>query len=456
MLHQHGSSSPSERWSRCDDRGDLLRRFLLKVSRVVITIWFPSILGTALDMPSAIAGEEEPTPLAGEEFHTKVFGEPVTVPARDRKHVTAVSFGVQYLPNGPTDYQVLPFGAFYVWRNTDEMRQQFRGIFAGFVNDVSLNLGSHTVTGWGVRLTFNNMIIPVGRSEYVEGQIIRDVELEWSYLFGGLGLVYRRLVAPGHQDNALELSLTYEPGYRWFNSTSKTSPDFIVPRDTYEGRVHVRVRMDALDRNIMELAHRGYAFGGDFIYGHRANWSTWGGGLLGSSNERDYVMGNVFALAATGIPFVNSERHRLITAVWGGIGQDLDRFSTFRLPAKPTGFEWEAIPLPMMPGVAFNELIPRRYGIAGFEYRYEPVFFIAPYIRGGWGLVEQARFQPDGSVKLKMDSMPVIGGGVFFGAPWRSQVEINYSYNFGIYSDHGGGPPTAGRNGVFVFWSKLL
>ena len=76
------------------------------------------------------------------------------------------------------------------------------------------------------------MIIPLGRSEYVEGQIIRDVEVEWSYVFGGFGLAYRRLLDPGHQDNALELSLTYEPGFRWFKGTSKTSPNFIVPEDT--------------------------------------------------------------------------------------------------------------------------------------------------------------------------------------------------------------------------------
>jgi hypothetical protein len=214
--------------------------------------------------------------------------------------------------------------------------------------------------------------------------------------------------------------------------------------------------MDALDRNIMEQAHWGYAFGADVTYGHRADWSTWGEGLLGRSNEHDYLKVSAFALAATGIPFVNSERHRLILGAWGGIGRHLDRFSSFRLPAKPTGYEWESLSMPMMPSVAFNELVPRRYGIVGFEYRYAPAFFIAPYIRGGWGLVEQARFQPDGSVKYETDSMPVIGGGVFSGAPWRSQVEINYSYNFGIYSDHGGGPTTAGRHGFFVFWSKLL
>ena len=46
--------------------------------------------------------------------------------------------------------------------------------------------------------------------------------------------------------------------------------------------------------------------------------------------------------------------------------------------------------------------------------------------------------------------------GVVNGAPWRSQVEIKYSYNSGIYCDHGGGSALAGRNGGFVFWSKEL
>jgi hypothetical protein len=31
---------------------------------------------------------------------------------------------------------------------------------------------------------------------------------------------------------------------------------------------------------------------------------------------------------------------------------------------------------------------------------------------------------------------------------------VNYSYNFGIFSDRGGGPPITGRHGFFVFWSK--
>lgn len=168
-------------------------------------------------------------PLAGEPFKTEVLGEPVTVHSRDRKSVTAASFGVQYLHDGQKFFQILPFGALYVWRNSDDEKRRFRGTFSGAVND--MNVESSSSSGWELRFTFNNMIIPLGRSEYVEGQIIQDVELEWNYVFGGIGLAYRTIMSPGHQDNALEMSLTYEPGYRWFNRSQSTAPDFVVPTD---------------------------------------------------------------------------------------------------------------------------------------------------------------------------------------------------------------------------------
>ncbi|HEY5931281.1 MAG TPA: hypothetical protein VIT63_00100 [Nitrospira sp.] len=404
-----------------------------------------------------VRADEQPTPLAGERFQTKIFGESIEVAPRDRRSVTAASFGVQYLHDGPSFYQVLPFGAFYLWRQSDDYTKRFRGTFALAVNDVAWNVGSPSSNGWELRFTFNNMIIPLGRAEYVEGQIIRGVEVQWNYVFAGFGIAYRRLLLPGHQDNALEVSLTYEPGYRWFRGSGDASPNFVVPADTYEGRVHLRLRYDALDRNLMELPHRGYAFGGDFFYGHRATWRPWGGVAFGDPNtkqERNYMMGSVYALAAVGIPGIKSEKHRLIASFYGGIGQDLDRFSTFRLPGRPTGYEWEAIALPLLPSVAFNELTPTRYAIVHATYQYEALFFLYPYIRGSYGWVEQARFQPDGSIRNQMDPMPAVSTGVVSGAPWKSQVEINYSYNFGIYSDHGGGPPLAGRHGFFVFWSR--
>jgi hypothetical protein len=208
----------------------------------------------------------------------------------------------------------------------------------------------------------------------------------------------------------------------------------------------------------MELPHQGFAFGGDVMYGHRAHWQQWGGVAFDAPDarrERTYLAASAYALAAGGVPFINSERHRLIATVYGGIGQDLDRFSAYRLPRRPTGFEWEALALPVMPSVAFNELFPRQYGIVDVIYRYEALFFLYPYIRGTWGVVERPRFADNGGIRNQMDSLPAVGGGVISGAPWQSQIELNYSYNFGIFRDPGG-QPRLGGHGFFIFWSKLL
>jgi hypothetical protein len=52
--------------------------------------------------------------------------------------------------------------------------------------------------------------------------------------------------------------------------------------------------------------------------------------------------------------------------------------------------------------------------------------------------------------------MLALGGGIVMGAPWKSQIEINYSYNLGIFRDPGGAPPTREGNEIFLFWAKTL
>jgi hypothetical protein len=427
--------------------------------------WLPVTLGVCLCVSIEIAWAydaaqvEEPTPEAGQEFRTRLFGEDVYVPPRDRRNVTAASFGIQWIPNGPSQLEVLPFGALYVWRNWDNDNRRFRGAFSVAVNDLDYTIGLRTYPNWSLIFSLDNFIIPLGRSEYVEGQRIRQSEIEWNYVFGGVGLGYRLPIHPFSQDSAVNVFVTYEPGYRWFKGTDHTSPQYIVPKDTYEGRIHLRIRVDSLTRNLMELPHQGFTMGGDLMHGHRATWSQWGGPPFDTPDfkkERTYVTATAYALVAGGVPFVNSDKHRLITSLHGGIGKDQDRFSAFRLPGRPTGYEWEAVSLPMIHGVAFNELFPRRYAVANLQYRYEALFFLYPYIEGTWGLVERPLFTSDGGIKNVTDSMPALGGGIVSGAPWRSQIELNYTYNFGIYRDPGGGPPTKGGHGMFIFWSKEL
>ncbi|HET9960687.1 MAG TPA: hypothetical protein VFQ34_00010 [Nitrospiraceae bacterium] len=407
--------------------------------------------------PSALA-EEEPTAEAGKEFRTTLFGEEIYVPPRDRRSVTAANFGIMWIPNGPSQMEALPFGALYVWRNWDNDNRRFRGTFSGVVNDIDYSNGLRAFPNWSFVFTLDNFILPMGRSEYVEGQRMRTTELEWNYIFAGFGLSYRFPFVPFEQDSALNVSLTYEPGYRWFKGTGHTSSAYRVPKDTYEGRIHGRIRWDALVRNLMELPHQGFSIGGDIIHGHRAKWDAWGGDVFDTPDfkkEQTYLSASAYAVFANGLPGIESEKHRLVTSLYGGIGKDLDRFSAFRLPGRPTGFEWEAISLPTMPGVAFNELFPRRYAIASITYRYEALFFLYPYVTATYGLVERPRFTTNG-IKNVTDSLPALGGGIVTGGPWKSQIELNYSYNFGIFRDPGGAPPSKGGHGAFLFWAKEL
>ncbi len=314
-----------------------------------------------------------------------------------------MNFGINWIPNGPSEVEVLPFGALYVWRNWDAENRRLRGTFSGVVNDVEYTIGLRSLPNWSLIFTLDNFIAPIGRAEYVEGQRVNESELEWNYIFGGFGVGYRLPFIPFEQDSAVNLFLTYEPGYRWFRGTNETSAQYGVPNDTYEGRIHGRIRWDALVRNLMELPHRGFSVGGDIIQGHRARWGAWGGAPLHTPDfkeEQTYFLGSAYAVFASGLPGLESDKHRLVTSLYGGIGKDLDRFSAFRLPGRPTGFEWEALSLPMMPGVQFNELFPRHYAIASVTYRYEALFFLYPYVTATYGLVERLRSTPNGITRI--------------------------------------------------------
>ena len=419
-----------------------------------LKIWLYTWLACSCLFTPLASGEESKTPLAGEPFQVEVSGREIDVPARGRRSVTAIDIGVQVIPNGPRTQQVLPVGALFVWRNADTRR--FRGTFAALYNDVRYNVGSERAHGWEAVFTFTNLIAPFGRYEYVEGQAITDVELKWSYVFAGVGIGYRKPLPPGHQDSALEMALTYEPGYLWFDRSTHTSPQFITPSDTYEGRVHFRLRTDMLDRNFMELAHRGVSFGGDAVYGHRAHWQQWGGVAFDPpdvNKERDYLAGSVYAVAAGGVPFVDNDHHRLIASAYGGIGENLDRFSAFRLPGRHKGYEWDALSRPMLLGVAFNELFPRRYLVTDLTYRWGAMLALYPYIRGTYAVVERPRFADNGAIRMQMDALPALGGGVVTRGPWRTQVEVNYTYNFGIFRSTANGPQEGGH-GIFISMSR--
>src|SRR5437879_11840061 len=115
-------------------------------SRASFAIRLYACVASSFLFLTAAYGEEPGTPLAGEAFHADLVGLPIDFPERDRRHVTAVNFGAQWIPNGPIQLQVLPFGAIFVWE--DWAAQRFRGVFFGVVNVVQYVRGPRACDRW--------------------------------------------------------------------------------------------------------------------------------------------------------------------------------------------------------------------------------------------------------------------------------------------------------------------
>ena len=92
-----------------------------------VRMWGAGILGGILALELAQA-DTHYTPRAGEEYRMEVDGKPITVPARDRRQVTAIDIGLVWTPDAPGRYEHLPFGAVFVWRNLSGGKERFRGI----------------------------------------------------------------------------------------------------------------------------------------------------------------------------------------------------------------------------------------------------------------------------------------------------------------------------------------
>jgi hypothetical protein len=451
--------------------------YSLRPVAVRICIAFVLLSVVCLEGTALADQDSTRTPRAGEEYKTTLFGRDVVAPWQDRTHINAFTLGLNWIPDGPRNPLILPFGgallvrndssklagdlyqpfgSLYFWRNEGDGQKRLRAVVSGLFNDIRYNRRLVGLGGMEFVATFENMTIPFGRPEYVEGLPVDDVELEWQYVRAGMGIGYRKSIAPWHQDNAVELTATYEPGYLWFDRTANTGTSFRVPQATYEGRGHLRLRVDALERNIMELGHEGFAFGGDVIYGHRSDWRAWGNSTLGIARpeaQDTYLAASFYATAVGGLPFIKDERHRLAFAAYGGIGKDLDRFSAFRLGPKPVAWEWDSLSIPDLPGAVFNEFFVRSYGIVSLRYTYQLSFFAYPYLRANWAWIDRPRFDNQGQINFKMDDIPSVGGGLVMGMPWRSQLELSYTYSFGMFRN-ATDTPERGGHAAFVVWSK--
>lgn len=374
------------------------------------------------------------TPRAGEGFRTEILGHDIVVEQRDRRSVNAWMLGLQFNTPGPDDRSIFPIGSLYFWRQPQESQLMYANV-AGVYNDIFYG---EQLPDWGnyqYALAFRNFTPPAPMSEIIDGKRVNDEEMYWGRLQWGAGFGYRKQIAPGYNDNMFMANLYFEPGVLYFKKSGKAADNLVTPKSTLELGTRLEIKFDALERNVLWLAHRGFAAGANLVYGHRLNWRDWGldGEQFRASNSRDHVRFDAYALAAGGVPQVDSDRHRLLGAIHVGTGSNLDRFSAQRIGGgvNPMGWDFASTAIPVLPGSVVWEFYPEHYAIANAEYRWEPIFFSYFSLHGTLGWLDPVR-NIDGKLRRKDTFYSAVGGRAATGFLGDSMLVVDVTHNLDV------------------------
>jgi hypothetical protein len=403
---------------------------------------------TLVGSGSAALADDYRTPHAGEVAVGTIFGNEVRAPKRDRGRITYLNLGAVLLSDGPEGLRFGPAGGAYFWRAPEEGESRLRAIVAGIANEVRYDRTVSENKVVAAVVSFDSLTPPWARSMYVQGERQLSEELEWYHARLGIGLAAHSRIGPGALDNALDVALAIETGSLWFRAGDDTDPTFVRPANTFEYRGHLRVRADALVRNIVELPHRGWAAGADGVWARRMNWKPWGLPSEGlETGGANWLAASAFAVGATGVPGL-SERHSLVGMVHAGTGSDLDRFSAFCLGSGSTWGDFETLSRVVLPAAGVDEIATARYATVDLEYRFEPIFFLYLQLRGtlAWADVP---VREGTDLVTRTGTFPAVSAGFTTGLPWNLSMEFLGSWNFGLEKTVAG-RVEKGRAGFFV------
>ena len=393
----------------------------------------------------------ERTVRAGQPFRAALFGEVVERPGRDRRDVTGWDLGF-VTTAGVDDGATQPLAAAYVWRHPDD-RHLLRALVSGVDNDV-LYARAFGDDGMEWVATFESFTWPGELGELVDGEVDDREKLYHGYARPGLGIGWRRTVGP-EQDNMFAADLVGEVGALYFGRGDSTGANFETPDSTLELRLHGKLRLDMLTRNLLELPHEGYAAGADAIYGHRAGWSDWGDPAIVRENgdrTQDYALLTAYAMGVTAAPWTTGEGQRLVGAVHAGIGDGVDRFSARRIGGGPDtrGGEFELTSRPVLPGAALGEFFPEDYALFYAGYRLQTSFFAFVDAGVTTGYLDRDRLVATGRER-QGDWLTAISARLSTGFFGNTRVQLLGAYNFDVVrdGDRGGFAVTLQVSGFF-------
>lgn len=398
------------------------------------------------------------TPLAGEPFETTVFDRKVVIERRDRSRMVAVTLGgAAYSPKIGDTVATPMLAVFikYIWNdpkaeNTD---RYFQATLAGLVNDVELAEDFGPIDPL-VHLETDYRRVATAGTEVIDGEEIDGTALEWGWSGAWLGFGLRERVWPFNVDNELRIEAFYKARYTYFDDKPDLLDSIDVPPDTFEHGIHLRFRVDMIQRNLLELPHYGVGFGADLEVMRRDRWPEVGQlytlipDAPASGETRDYARLSAYVVLAGGLPIL-SERHRFMLRLQGGWSppDDLDRFSAFRLGGGPLPKEASDLPRVTFPGALFGQFISQRYGIVTFEYRYEILFFLYMHLSGTFLYTQAPEFAAGGfrfEDAFGWSSTVALTSGFI----WESQLHVAYSLGGSVVRGGDVG------NTVLLLWSK--
>lgn len=381
--------------------------------------------------------EPEPwrTVRSGEGFRARVFGTDVESMARDRRSSSSweAGFGPAF---GAEDADVQASAHLYFWRHPAD-GDLLRGVIGVVYNEL-LWAQPAGAGGFERVVTFGNDTAPWSVSERVDGVAQDREQLAWGYVRPGAGYGYRRRVG-AEQDNLFATDLIVEPGLLWSARGDRTDPAFVLPETTFELRARLQLRLDLLERNLLELPHRGVALGADVVRGWRAQWRDWGlpGVETRSGDDGDaYLAATAYAFGIGDLPLAGTERQRVFASIHAGHGDDVDRFSAPRIGGGPDrrGIEFDTTFVPLLPGAARNEFFPDHYLIASAGLRQEVAFFA--FVDVGTTVAWLDRDREASGVRTRQDDrLTSVFAHLNSGCFGSIRIQLGYAYGFDVVRD---------------------
>lgn len=385
------------------------------------------------------------TPLAGEARELEFMGERVAIPALDRSHMNAVTFGGSLLAPRQGDTRALPIAALYLRHYGETYRS--RATISLLVNEVEAarQNGALELVGH-----FTNYTLPWDQTEVVENREVKPTSVRWGTLLAGLGPGLRIPVPPFEVDNDLRLQLLGRVGYLYSGRTRHTGPDVAVPPDTWLYGARFRLRYDSLRRNLLELPHSGVSAGMNLDYLHRDQWRYFTGAGAGSA-ARNYLQASGHLVAVGGLPHL-SERDRVIFNFYAGttLQNRGDRFNAFQLNGGPFSGEAEDLARAHYTGIVYDDVRATDYVTASLGYRRELAFFFYLTAVGSYVWGDRATVRGEDIVLFRDKSGAAATLAIDSGFFWKSALYLAYTWDSGWIRNGRSG------SGVALTWNKLF